>query len=114
MERALRFFADATQKTAEDGDERRNRDQPTGSVYIIKHIMNMHIERLRWMRFRWILPPRFPWPNGPWSLAQGFNPGNRHPERRALKGRQIERASNVEVESNCSTSQLRTLTLTLQ
>ena len=49
----------------------------------------MHIERLRWMRFRWILPPRFPWPNGPWSLAQGFNPGNRISLRRALKGLQI-------------------------
>ncbi len=29
-------------------------------------------------------------------LETGFNPGgNRHPERRALKGRQIERTNNV-------------------
>jgi hypothetical protein len=27
--------------------------------------------------------------------AQGFNPGNRYPERRALKGRQIKRAKNA-------------------
>jgi hypothetical protein len=29
----------------------------------------------------------------------GFNPGNRHPERRALKGRQIERPNSAKVES---------------
>jgi hypothetical protein len=31
--------------------------------------------------------------------AQGFNPGDRHPERRALKGRQIERTNNAKLES---------------
>jgi hypothetical protein len=35
--------------------------------------------------------------------------GTVHPERRALKGRQIERSSNVEVRSNCDTFQSRTL-----
>jgi hypothetical protein len=41
--------------------------------------------------------------------AQGFNPGNRHPERRALKGRQIERTNIAKVGSKLYTSQLRTL-----
>jgi hypothetical protein len=40
--------------------------------------------------------------------AQGFNPENRS-ERRALKGRQIGHTNNAAVESNRSTSQLRTL-----
>jgi hypothetical protein len=41
--------------------------------------------------------------------AQVFNPGNRHPDRRALKGRQIERPNNTKVGSKLYTSQLRTL-----
>jgi hypothetical protein len=40
-------------------------------------------------------------PKGRQDSAQGFNPGNRHPERRALKGRQIERTNNVKASSNC-------------
>jgi hypothetical protein len=44
-------------------------------------------------------------PTGLEGSAQGFNPGNVRPERRALKMRQIERASNVEVRSNCGTIQ---------
>jgi hypothetical protein len=35
--------------------------------------------------------------------------GTNHPVRRALKGRQIERTSNVKASSNCGTSQLRIL-----
>jgi hypothetical protein len=46
--------------------------------------------------------------------AQGFNPGNRHPERRALKGRQIERTNNAKVGSKLYTSQLRTLVFAQQ
>jgi hypothetical protein len=42
-------------------------------------------------------------PTGLEDSAQGFNPGNRPPERRALKGRQNESANNVEVGSNCGT-----------
>jgi hypothetical protein len=34
-------------------------------------------------------------PKGLEDSAQGFNPGNRHPEQRALKGRQIERHSDA-------------------
>jgi hypothetical protein len=34
--------------------------------------------------------------------AQGFNPGNRHPERRALKGRQIERTKHTKARYNCN------------
>jgi hypothetical protein len=37
---------------------------------------------------------------------QGFKPGNRHPERHALKGPQIEGTNNVAVKSNGSSSQL--------
>jgi hypothetical protein len=56
-------------------------------------------------------------PKGLEDSAQGFNPGKprvstlgtNQPERRALKGRQIERTSNVKASSNCSTSQLRIL-----
>jgi hypothetical protein len=47
--------------------------------------------------------------------ARGFNPvstlGTDHPERRALKGRQIERTNKAEVETSCSTSQLCALVL---
>ena len=32
-------------------------------------------------------------PKGQQDSAQGFNPGNYHPKRRALKGRQIKRAN---------------------
>jgi hypothetical protein len=42
-------------------------------------------------------------PTGLEDSAQGFNPGNRPPERRALKGRQNESTNNVEVGSNCGT-----------
>jgi hypothetical protein len=38
-------------------------------------------------------------PKGLENSAQGFNPGNRHPERCALKGRQIKRTSNTAAES---------------
>jgi hypothetical protein len=42
---------------------------------------------------------------GPQDLAQGFNLvstlGTADPQRRALKGRQIERANNVEHRSTC-------------
>jgi hypothetical protein len=68
-------------------------------------------------------------PKGLEDSAQGFNPGNRHPERCALtrhmnvrsmnntrssglemlKGRQIELTNNAAVKSNCHTSQLRPL-----
>jgi hypothetical protein len=48
-------------------------------------------------------------PKGQQDSAQGFNPGNRHPDRRALKGRQIERPNNAKVGSKLYTSQLRTL-----
>jgi hypothetical protein len=34
-------------------------------------------------------------PKGLEDSAQGFNPGNRSPERYALKGRQIERTNNA-------------------
>jgi hypothetical protein len=50
-------------------------------------------------------------PKGLEDSAQGFNPvstlGTNH-QQRALRGRQIERASNVEVGSNCGTSQSHT------
>jgi hypothetical protein len=36
------------------------------------------------------------------GIQPGFNPGNRRPERFALKGRQIERTNNAAVESNRS------------
>jgi hypothetical protein len=39
-------------------------------------------------------------PTGLEDSAQGFNPGNRHPDRYALKERQIQRANNVKAESN--------------
>ena len=45
--------------------------------------------------------PKVAAPKGLQDSAQGFNPGNRHPERRALKGRQIERTNNVKASSNC-------------
>jgi hypothetical protein len=48
-------------------------------------------------------------PKGLEDSAQGFNPGNRRPERFALKERQIERTNNAKERSNCSTSQLRAL-----
>jgi hypothetical protein len=35
-------------------------------------------------------------PEGAGGSGQGFNPGNRQPERPALKGRQIERPNKVE------------------
>jgi hypothetical protein len=38
-------------------------------------------------------------PAGTTGLSQGFNPGNRHPDRHALKGRQIQRTNNVKAES---------------
>jgi hypothetical protein len=41
------------------------------------------------------------------GLAQGFNPGNRHPDQYALKGRQIQRTNNVKAESNRCTPRLR-------
>jgi hypothetical protein len=56
-------------------------------------------------------------PKGLEDSAQGFNPGNRPPRRRALKGRQIERPNKVEVGvqwRNCHMSQLRTLTFVPQ
>src|ERR1700722_5621987 len=46
--------------------------------------------------------------------AYGFNPGNRPPGRRALKGRQIECTNKAEVVSNCSTSESCALILTPQ
>jgi hypothetical protein len=46
-------------------------------------------------------------PTGLEDSAQGFNPGNRHPDRYALKGRQIQRTNKVKAESNCCTSRLR-------
>jgi hypothetical protein len=36
-------------------------------------------------------------PKGLEDSAQGFNPGNRRPERFALKGRQVERTNNAKV-----------------
>ena len=39
-------------------------------------------------------------PKGLEDSAQGFNPGNRRAERRALKGRQIERTDGAAVESD--------------
>jgi hypothetical protein len=38
------------------------------------------------------------------NSAQGFNPGTNHPERRALKGRQIERTNNAEIGFGNSSS----------
>jgi hypothetical protein len=52
-------------------------------------------------------------PRGLEESAQGFNPGN-HPERRALKGRQIKRNNNVKARSNRSTPQLHTLIFSRQ
>ena len=48
------------------------------------------------LHFR-ILVRLLPGGEGLQNSAQGFNPGNRQPRRRALKlkGRQIERANNV-------------------
>ena len=53
-------------------------------------------------------------PKGQEDSAQGFDPGNRHPERRALNGRQIERTNNAKVGSKWYTSQLRTLVFAQQ
>jgi hypothetical protein len=43
------------------------------------------------------LGPKGRAPKGLEDSAQGFNPGNRRPERFALKGRQIERTNNAKV-----------------
>jgi hypothetical protein len=45
-------------------------------------------------------------PKGLRTQPRVSNPGNRHPERCALKGRQIERTNNAAVRSYGSTSQL--------
>ncbi len=60
-----------------------------------------------------------PWPEGPCpkgagGLSPGFQPWEPPPERRALKGRQIQRTNNAKVESKLYTSQLRTLVFALQ
>ncbi len=47
-----------------------------------------------------VLQPGGHAPEGLQNSAQGFNPGNRHPERCALKGRQIERPNQAEAGSD--------------
>jgi hypothetical protein len=48
-------------------------------------------------RPRHFVGPKGRAPKGLEDSAQGFNPGNRRPERFALKGRQIERTNNANV-----------------
>jgi hypothetical protein len=45
-------------------------------------------------------------PEGARGLSPGFQPWEAPPERRALKGRQIEGTYNVPIESSCSTFQM--------
>ena len=54
-------------------------------------------------------------PEGAGGLSPGVSTlGTDHSERRALKGRQIERTNKEEIKLNCSTSQLCALTLPQQ
>src|ERR1700719_1565587 len=58
---------------------------------------------------RSFLRPEGRCPKGATGLSPGFQPWDRLPRRRALKGRQIEYTNNAEVGFDCGTSQLRTL-----
>ena len=60
-----------------------------------------------------VMRPRAGWAHAPKGLedsAQGFNLvstlGNRPPERRALKGLQIERTNHTKARCNCNMSHL--------
>jgi hypothetical protein len=63
-----------------------------------------HLQKVMWSCGQEIFAPK---PKGLEASAPGFQPWECHPERRALKGRQIE-DNNAAVESNGSMSQLRT------